>query len=154
MRRVIRVGLILNYLFWGGMFAYAFALFVAYNGIFEVFEFNCKYADEFSVSLKENKKSYYVRYSYIDNSKIFSNKEGISKDIYDQQIGDVENLEICYNRTFPTLSYLKGKNLALRRSKVGMVVSSIFLTLFVLIDLFSDKEKWANRYEKVFGIQK
>ncbi|MFA0964289.1 hypothetical protein AB9P05_20950 [Roseivirga sp. BDSF3-8] len=100
------------------------------------------------------KKSYNVRYSYTDNSKVFSNKEGISKEIYDQQIGDVENLEICYNRTFPTLSYLKGKNLALRRNKLGMVVSSIFMALFILIDVFADKEKWANRYEKVFGIQK
>lgn len=152
MKKVIKIGLVLNYLFWGGMFIYAFSLFVAYNGIFDVFEFNCKFADEFSVDLKENKKSYYIKYSYTDNSKVFSNKEGISIDIFDREIGNVDRLEICYNSTFPKLSYLKGKNLALRRNKVGMITSSMFLFLFVLIDLLADKGKWAKRYEKVFKL--
>ena len=150
MKKIIKVGLILNYILWGGVFIYSLSLYTAYNGFFNFFDFKCGFAQDFQIELKEGNNSYIVFYSYVDDGNFYKSKEGISKTLYDEKIGDTKKLEICYNSSFPNLSHLKQANLSLRRNKIGIIISLIIIIFFVSIDLFANKDYWGGKYERFF----
>lgn len=150
MKKLIKIALVLNYLLWGCVFLYSLLMYFAYNGIFNLFDFTCQKADNFIIEETENRNSYKIFYEYIVGEKKIEVVERIAVEVFNGDMNNSDKLEICYNTTFPSLSYVNGANITLRKHKGGMVVGFIFITFFAALDLFINKDYWANKY-KIFS---
>ncbi|MCX7638812.1 MAG: hypothetical protein N2044_13315, partial [Cyclobacteriaceae bacterium] len=60
--------------------------------------------------------------------------------LFREKVGSVSALPICYNNTYPSLSYIQEVNLAVSREKTGVVVSIIFLTFISVIYLYAKRD--------------
>lgn len=150
MKKLIKICLGLNYIFWGVFFLWSLGLLIAYNGLFEFFSFKCKIEESFLTVEKERKNGYKIYYSYTDGERTFESREDVSTAIFNEKFKNIELIEICYNETFPRLSYIKNLNLAVYRNKVGLIISLIFIMFFLSIDLFSNKDYWIKKYQEFY----
>jgi len=149
MSRFIRTLFILNYAFWSILLIWSFILFIGYNGLFNLFTFSCQGGGDLNIQIFEN--VYIIDYSYSNDVEKFHKTERLSKDIVNNNIEAKNNLEVCYNSQFPTLSYINTPDLSIYKNRVSMVISLIFLIFFLLIDFFINKSVWINKYKRFFS---
>lgn len=150
MKRLIKICFILNYLFWSVFFLTSLGYLFAFNGLVNIYTFDCVVGENFQSVPKERKNGFNLKYSYRVGEEIFESSEVISNEIYEKYFKNSNQLEICYNKSIPNLSYIKVVNLAVRRHKVGLFVSLIFLVFFLTIDFFSNKNYWIKKYKEFF----
>lgn len=151
MKKLIKIALILNYLLWGGVFLYSLFMYFSYNGILNLFNFTCQKAENYTIEATGNRNSYKIFYEYMVGENKFEVVERVAVEVFNWDINNSDKLEICYNATFPSLSYIDGANIALRKHKGGMVVGFIFIAFFAIIDLLFNKDYWANKYKAFSG---
>lgn len=98
------------------------------------YSFTCKNPD--SLQLEERQGYYRLAYSYFVGDDHYNNVEEVSTDRFKPK-GD-SSVIICYNDSFPSLSYLKEVNLSLVRAKTSIVIS-LFFILFITAIYFLTK---------------
>jgi len=97
---------------------------------------------------KKNKSILYVTYVFEYDGDVFEKRIRIGKEWFFKNTIE-HDIVVYYNTFFPSINYIK--NLKMYKGYyIGLIWGLIMLTIFILIDLFSNKEKWAERYKKFF----
>jgi hypothetical protein len=149
MKKLLRAVYILGLLFWGIFLIYAIAKLTAYNGLGNYFTFTCGKAD--SLKIEETPSYLMITYSYKVDNNFYNKTEEVSSEFFHERIGVVPyELTICYNATYPNLSYIKDVNLAIVQAKTGIVVSSIFIAFISVLYLFAKRDYWVRKYQEFF----
>lgn len=149
MRKLLKVVFWLGVLFWGSFLAYGLLKMTAYNGFGNYFSFTCENAKTFTI-VKEQNDNLKITYNYEVSGKIYTVDERISGEIFREKVGSVPVLPVCYNNTYPSLSYIQGLNLSVSREKTGVIVSIILLTFITVIYLYAKIDYWIKKYKEFF----
>lgn len=122
---------------------------IGYNGFGDHYSFTCLSADTFAI-IEEANDNLKISYSYNVLGTRYDIDERISGDLFRQRVGAVSSLPICYNNTYPGLSYIQGTDLAVSREKTGVIISMIFLALISIIYLYAKRDYWIQKYKAFF----
>jgi hypothetical protein len=134
MKKLLKVVYVLGVLFWGSFSIHGIAMLVAYNGFGSYHDFACKNANDLQVIDMTN--YYRISYSYNAGGDAYKKTEEVSKEFFRERIGQIPaELEVCYNVTYPNLSFIKHINLAIIEARTGIVISSFSSFYFHHISL-------------------
>ena len=122
---------------------------VGYNGFGTHFSFTCKNAEHFKIEREEN-NNLKISFTYEVLGRSYNSVERISGDLFGEEVSTVSTLPICYNNSFPSLSYLQDVNLSVPRAKTGIIISSFFLFLTCVFYAFAKRDYWVQKYEGLF----
>lgn len=128
---------------------YSLTMLLLHNEPFEIFKFREIKGSIIKIEENiKNKKLIYVSYVFKNGNRNVENRIRIGKKwFYDN--AKENNIIVFYNTSFPRINYIK--NLKMYQGYyIGLVWGLFMLTIFILIDIFADKEKWAKRYRKFF----
>lgn len=134
----------------GLIFLYSLAMLLLHNEPFRIFKFEKSFGDVTDI-IKKEKDTYLVTYQYKVNDHNVVSKVRLTKDLLYQQ-DKVVGFNIAYNKTFPSINRINDFTLY-NGYYVGIIWGFLMLMIFILIDLFADKEKWSERYRKFFGLK-
>lgn len=150
MKKFITLVLRLAQIFMGLITFYSFIMLMLYNKPLKFFDFT-KTRGEI-IEIKEQKNDIcLVTYKYKANNRVIISKSRIYKKLLNKNDQDLV-LDVEYNRTFPSINRINNINMY----EVYYLVLGwglFMLTIFILIDLFADKEKWAERYSRFLGLK-
>lgn len=149
--RIIRLAILANYLFWGGLAAYSIGDLLIKNVWVELF--NIEQTKPASITFNELKnQNIEIQYSFQANSKTYHGSRKVFKPIADERLPSTLNeATISFNSQIPQVNWIQELDMRSRTAYVGLTISGIFLTFVVLVDIFADKQKWANKYQKSLG---
>jgi hypothetical protein len=149
MRKLLKVVFVCGVLFWGSFLAYGLVMMVGYNGFGNHYSFTCKNAEHFTIAEEEN-NNLKISYTYEASGKSYNSIERVSGDLFREKVSSISTLAICYNDSFPSLSYLQNVNLSVHREKTGVIISLFFLLLICVLYVFAKRDYWIHKYEALF----
>ncbi|OPX99525.1 MAG: hypothetical protein A4E59_00256 [Syntrophorhabdus sp. PtaB.Bin027] len=134
----------------GLIFIYSLTMLLLNNEPFKIFKFEKSYGDVIKI-IKKEKDTYLVTYQYKVNDHYIISKVHLTKNLlYNND--KVVDFIIIYNKIFPSINRINNFTLY-NGYYVGLIWGFVMLTIFISIDLFADKEKWAERYSRFFGLK-
>lgn len=144
MRRFVNFVFLANFLLWGGGFLYSLGLFVAYNGVGNIFEYVKPDSILSNCNIDTVKKVKVIDYTYFVKDIEYHDK--ISLYIGKVQEYGFYSENITYNSSIPRISCVGSCFIRQRQAKVSMGAYSILFIFILSIYLFADKEKWIGIY--------
>lgn len=122
-----------------------------YNIHFNLFQEECKSSSALQLQTSSKEGKLDVKYSYDGNGTKYEVSDSYYKDVFTNRIGENPiSVTICYNASFPKYHYIQGINFKGRYYHVGLVLGGFFLTLTILFDIYGNKSRMAEKYEKAF----
>ena len=147
MKTFIRIALRIVQIMVGSIVLYCFIMLLLHNEPIKVFEF-AKTKGEIIDIVEQKDDAYLVTYEYKVNEEFIRTKSSIwEKLLYENE--KIVEFNIAYNKLFPSIHIINNFTLY-GKYYIGLVWGLIMLTIFILIDVYADKEKWAERYRKFF----
>ncbi len=144
--KLIRILLILNYLFWGFFLFQGIGELLQRNAWFDLFEIQ-KIKPLKIEFIPQEKETTEIKYTFKFRNKIYNGgRKVINKIIKERLPKNTNDIKICVNTTFPKTNFINELGLKTRSGYVGIVISLIFICFFGLIDLFGNKKKWSKIY--------
>lgn len=142
-RLIFQSILILGY----GLFGY-FWLEIGFNSLagnyyFYIFPIeNCS-LNEFEMhEIVNEKNSSKIKYSYVVDSREFTKEIRVFNDLFENKVGlDSNKMEVCYNKYFPQVSYLKNWKLY-DSFTFNIIIFSFFLCLIIYADYRYNKDHY------------
>jgi len=150
MKKLLKVIYILGFMFWTSFLIYGLVMLTAYNGFGNHYSFTCIDADDFKI-IEQANRNLKILYTYNVGTKTYNNDERISSELFYEKIKEKSHLAICYNDTYPSLSYVKEVNLSVSRQKTGVTISSFFLILISIMYVFAKRDYWLEKYHTFFN---
>ncbi len=151
LKKLLKYSFLLSYLFWGGLVLYSLLMGAMYNIHFNLFSEKCDNVKAFEIkpSLREGKLD--INYTYSSKNKNFTVSDSFFKEVFENRVGkNPSTLTVCYNASFPQYNYIEGVNFKSRYFNTGLAIGGFFLVLTLLFDLFGNKSKMAEKYERAF----
>jgi len=147
--KTLKIIFILGYVFWSGMFIYAFTEVMLRNTWVNLFEINEISPNKIEF-IKLDANSSRIKYEFEYSGKTYFGKRDVLNEIIEKRLPvNKEKILVSYNTLFPRFNYLGQLELKSRGGTTGMLISSFFLLFLILIDLFTDKKKWL----RIYGIE-
>lgn len=145
MKILLKSFYVFGLLFWIAFLIYGLGRLAAYNAFGKYYSFTCTNAVNFTIT-EDTNDNLKISYSYDVLGKVYTNDETIADELFRQKKSSASVLPICYNDTYPSLSYIQEVNLAVSREETGVVVSLIFIAFLSIIYLYAKKDYWARKY--------
>ncbi|MFK7907257.1 MAG: hypothetical protein AB8B69_19120 [Chitinophagales bacterium] len=143
--KFLRFIYILGLLFWASILIYSISQLFALNGLGEVFEVATP--QKVNTIVKHDSSFVNIEYDYIVGGNIYRSRYKIALTYYNRHKTD--SIKIKYNTLFPSVSYIEGIPLKIRKQKIDIFISIFFITFLSLLWNLSNKEKWIERYKKI-----
>jgi len=99
----------------------------------------------------KNKNLISVFYIFTINGNTRKEVLKIGKDWFYENVGG-DQVVIFYNSFYPKINYINNLKM-FKGYYIGLGWGLFMLTIFISIDLFADKEKWAERYGRFLGLK-
>ncbi len=149
--RIFKLAILANYLFWGGMASYALGELLLRNVWLGLFTIERTTPTKITINQIEE-ETIELQYTFLANDKIYDGKRRVHKPLADERLPSTpERIEISYNSLIPQVNWIDELGLKARTGYVGLILSGIFLTFVILVDIFANKQKWFNRYKKALS---
>ncbi len=149
--RILKLAILAHYILWGGMALYSIGDLLLKNVWFEIFTIGQTPVIKI-YSFERQNKNIELQYTFMVGAKTYEGNRGVYKPIADERLpSNLKQVEISYNTLVPYVNWIDDLGMKDRMSYVGLTMSGIFLTFVILVDLFADKKKWIDRYQKAFG---
>ena len=143
----IKTIFIISYVLTASFVIYSLTMLCLYNEVFKLFQFKQQKGQILAVEkLKEN--SIKVNYEYKVNHNLFSDSIRVFDKLYDEHIKG-KNIVVYYNSKFPQINYIKNIKLV-GTYYIGFAFFFLMFILLILLDRFADKEKWIERYKRMY----
>lgn len=145
MKTIVRIFYVIGIIFWtSGLICGTYKL-LALNGLGDIFEM--KEAQNAITDVVCDSANVSISYTYLLEGKEYHDNYKMFTDYY-KQCG-VDTIIIRYNKTFPMISFIDGIPLKIKKQKIGIFISAIFLLFLILIWRLSSRNKWEKTYEEV-----
>jgi hypothetical protein len=128
------------------MIFYSISMLAVYNELFEIFEFKKTEIISLKV-ISETKEATKFEFEYEFNEKRYKRRETIVSTLYAKFAMDLRSLNV--NSTFPSITFIDNVNLT-GIYYLYLFVFIFFLLVVGLIDRYSNRERWINRYRDFF----
>lgn len=145
MRIIVKIFLFIGLLFWGVGLLYSLSKLVALNGLGNYFEVQTP--ENVETKIERDSLDINIHYIYKVADKEYSSEYKMFVEYFDRC--GVDTVVVKYNKTFPSISYIEGIPLKIRKQKTGIVISSFFILFLLLLWKLSNKHKIAKVYEEV-----
>lgn len=150
MSKLIKALYITNVCFWFALLIYSLTLLMAYNGVIkDLFIFNCIKPNQFEIIENEKKKNILISFNFIAGNKVYNSEHQISTSAIEENLFSEKDPMICFNSHFPSLKYVFGANVEIRKHKLGIWFSAGFIIFFTLLYGLSNKSFWVGKYSKL-----
>jgi hypothetical protein len=147
--KLIRAIFLLGYFFWGGMLLYTLIEHILKNTWLDIFEIEETVAKEIEF-IKLDTKSTKISYLFEYNRHLYKGSTQVGDSLINAHLpADKEDIKIHYNTRFPSVNYLGQLDMEVWRAKVEIIISVIFLSFLLFLDLFANKKYWL----KIYGIK-
>ena len=140
MRIVIKFFYFFGLLFWGIGLFYSLTKLILLNDKF----FCMENATDVEIICDRDSINIICAYTYRVNKKEYNDSYVMYADYFAKC--NIDSIYVKYNASFPSISYIEGIPLKIRKQKVGIIVSSFFLIFLILLWNISNREKWIKRY--------
>jgi hypothetical protein len=146
MKAYIKIIFLICYLICISMIFYSISMLAVYNELFEIFEFKKTEIISLKV-ISETKEATKFEFEYEFNEKRYKRRETIVSTLYAKFAMDLRSLNV--NSTFPSITFIDNVNLT-GIYYLYLFVFIFFLLVVGLIDRYSNRERWINRYRDFF----
>lgn len=142
MIKIVRFFYYVGLLLWSSFLIHALFMYVAYNGIGDLFEYTTP--NEIEIDLRRDSSLVYISYVYSINGEQFDNKFETSVNYFDTF--GIDTVIVEYNQKLPSVSVVKGLPNMLRKQRIIIVISTIFIVLQTLFYKLATRKVNLKRY--------
>lgn len=148
MKRALRIAMLCTYALTIGCLLYASWGFLMHS---KLFKFESVLVDSIKIDHSAGKGLHKANYSYTVSDRVYSNYLWVGGNLYAQVCNVGETNIVEYNSSWPNVARLRGTPY-LASYQILLVVAGIWLLLTAFVDLFVDKQKYIDMYDRVlFG---
>lgn len=144
MKLIVKLFFIFGIAFGSVGFLYSFSQLIALNGLGNIFEM--KDAKEIKTEITHDSIHINILYAYIIDGKEYKDDYKMVTEYFEQC--NIDSIVVKYNKNFPSISYIDGVPLKIRKQRFGIFMSLFFLLFITLIWKLSNRDKWIRTYEQ------
>lgn len=145
MRIITKIFLFVGILFWGVGLLYSLSKLVALNGLGNCFE--VKTPENIDTRIERDSLDINIYYTYKVAEREYSSEYKMFAKYFDDC--GIDTVVVKYNELFPSVSYIEGVPLKIRKQKTGIFISFFIILFILLLWKFSNKNKTDKVYEEV-----
>lgn len=142
MRKVVKLFYLVGILFWSSILFHSLFLFIAYNGFGDWYKY--KVPLNIDLDFQRDSSMVYISYVYDINGNQFQNQFETSANYFDSF--GINTIIVEYNQKYPSLSVVKGLPNMLRKERIIITISIIFISLQTLFYKLAIRKSNLKKY--------